>query len=219
MKFANILGAAVLSLSALAPAQTGGENFSSKSWNFDSDAVGRPPAGFSFGRTGEGAEGQWVVRAEADAPSKSNVLAQVSTDETDNRFPVAFTDLEMKDVRLSVKCKPVSGNVDRSCGLVFRLKDPDNYYVVRANALENNVHLYRVVKGCRRQFAGWDGKVASGVWHDLEVETKDDHIQVFFDNNLVIDSHDKTFPEAGKVGLWTKADSVTYFGNLIAMPL
>jgi len=219
MKFTNILGTAVLSLSSLVLAQSGNEKSSSKTWNFESDTVGKPPAGFSFGRTGKGAEGQWVVRAEADAPSKPNVLAQVSTDDTDYRFPVAFTGPEMKDLRLSVKCKPVSGKVDQGCGLVFRLKDADNYYIVRANALEDNVRLYHVVKGNRRQFAGWNGKVASGVWHDLAVEAKGDHFQVFFDNKKIIDAQDKTLPEAGKVGLWTKADSVIYFDNLTATPL
>src|SRR5713101_2468442 len=122
MKVTNILCVAVLSLSSLALAQSGNEKPSPKTWNFDSDAVGKPPAGFSFGRTGKGAEGQWVVRAEADAPSKPNVLAQVSTDDTNYRFPVAFTGPEMKDLRVSVKCKPVSGRVDQGCGLVFRLK-------------------------------------------------------------------------------------------------
>ncbi len=219
MQLTNILGTAVLSLGSLALAQSGGEKSSSQTWNFDSDAVGKPPAGFSFGRTGKGAEGQWIVRAEADAPSKPNVLAQVSTDDTDYRFPVVFTGPEMKDLRLSVKCKPVSGQVDQGCGLVFRLKDADNYYVVRANALEDNVRLYHVVRGSRRQFAGWNGKVASGVWHDLAVEAKGDHFQVFFDDKKIIDAHDKTFSDAGKIGLWTKADSVIYFDNLTATPL
>jgi hypothetical protein len=218
VKFINILSI-VLSLSSLALAQSGGGTSSSKTWNFDSDAVGKPPAGFSFGRTGKGAEGQWGVRVENDAPSKPNVLAQLSTDDTDYRFPVAFTGPEMKDLRLSVKCKPVSGKVDQGCGLVFRLKDADNYYVVRANALEDNVRLYHVVKGNRRQFAGWNGKVASGVWHDLAVEAKGHHLQVFFDNKKIIDASDKTLPDAGKVGLWTKADSVIYFDDLTATPL
>ncbi len=219
MKFTDLLGAAVLSLGSLALAQTGRDKSSSQTWNFDSDAAGKPPGGFSFGRTGKGAEGQWVVRAEADAPSKPNVLAQVSTDDTDYRFPVAFTGPEIKDLRLSVKCKAVSGKVDQGCGLAFRLKDADNYYVVRANALEDNVRLYHVVKGNRRQFAGWNGKVATGVWHDLAVEAKGDHFQVFFDSKKIIDAHDKTFPDAGKVGLWTKADSVIYFDNLTAAQL
>jgi hypothetical protein len=219
MKFAGILVGAVLTLSSRVLAQGEVEKPSAKTWNFDSDIVGKPPTGFSFGRTGKGAEGQWVVRAENDAPSKPNVLAQVSPDDTDNRFPVAFVGPDMKDLRLSVKCKAVSGKVDQGCGLAFRLKDADNYYVVRANALEDNVRLYHVVKGSRRQFAGWNGKVASGVWHDLAVEAKGDYFQVFFDNKKIIDAHDKTFPDTGKVGLWTKADSVIYFDNLTATPL
>jgi hypothetical protein len=119
---------------------------------------------------------------------------------------------------LSVRCKPVSGNVDRACGLIFRVTDVDNYYVTRANALENNVRLYHVVKGKRVQFAGWNGKVASGVWHELVVVAQRDHFQVSFDGTRVIDSHDETFSEAGKFGMWTKADSVTYFDDLTATP-
>src|SRR6266852_6663493 len=104
MGFARVLCAAVISLSSLVFAQGEVEKPLAKTWNFDSDSAGKPPSGFSFGRTGQGAEGQWVVRAESDAPSKPNVLAQVSTDDTNNRFPVAFTCPEMKDLRLSVAC-------------------------------------------------------------------------------------------------------------------
>src|SRR5215831_525279 len=122
--------------------------------NLDSQPTGQAPQGFEFGRTGGGALGKWVVKAEPDAPSAPNVLAQLSTDDTDYRFPVAFTGPELQNLRLSVKCKPVSGRVDQGCGLVFRLKDPDNYYIARANALEDNVRLYHVVEGKRIQFAG-----------------------------------------------------------------
>ncbi len=186
--------------------------------NFDADAAGQIPPGFEFGRTGNGAQGKWIVKEEKDAPSAPNVLAQVDADATDYRFPVAFTGPKMKDLRLSVKCKSVSGKVDQGCGLVFRLKDADNYYITRTNALESNVRLYHVVKGRRIQFAGWNGKVTSGVWHDLSVEAKGDHFQVSFDGKKVMDAHDKTFPDAGKFGLWTKADSVIYFDNLTATP-
>jgi len=117
-----------------------------------------------------------------------------------------------------VKCRPVSGRVDQGCGLVFRLKDPDNYYIARANALEDNVRLYHVVKGSRRQFAGWNGKVSSGTWHDLAVEVVGDHFQVFYDGKKVIDAHDKTFAEAGKFGVWTKADSLIHFDDLTVTP-
>lgn len=186
--------------------------------NFDTSGAEQAPVGFEFGRTGNGAAGKWVVQAAADAPSKPNVLAQTDADDTDYRFPVAFTGPALKDLHLSVKCKPVSGRVDQGCGLVFRLKDADNYYVTRANALEDNVRLYHVIKGKRVQFASWNGKVKSGMWHELAVDAQDDHFQVSFDGTKVIDAHDKTFAEAGKFGLWTKADSVIYFDDLTATP-
>src|SRR5262249_28289659 len=150
---------------------------------------GDAPQGFSFGRTGKGPPGKWVVKAVDDAPSGKNVLAQTDADRTGYRFPIAYSGPEMKDLRLSVKCKPVSRKEDQGCGLTFRLKDDDNYYITRANALEDNVHLSHVVKGDRRQFAGWNGKVTSGKWHELAVEAQGDHFQVFYDGKKVIDAH------------------------------
>ena len=148
------------------------------------------------------------------------MLAQVDTDGTDYRFPVAVAEAPvLKNLRLEVRCKPVSGKVDEACGLVFRFQDADNYYVTRANATEDNVRLYHVVKGKRRQFAGWNGKVASRTWHTLAVEARGDRFQVFFDGKPVIDAKDDTFKDAGKVGVWTKADSVTYFDALTVNPL
>jgi len=187
-------------------------------FNFDSDTAGQPPKGFEFALTGEGKPGKWVVQAVDDAPSGKNVLAQTDGDETDYRFPVAYTGPEIKDLRLSVKCKPVAGKGDQGCGIVWRLKDKDNYYITRANALEDNVHLYHVVKGRRVRFAGWNGKVASGVWHDLAMEMVGDHIQVFFNGTKVIDDHDGSFKDAGKFGVWTKADSIIQFDDLNATP-
>jgi hypothetical protein len=187
--------------------------------DFESDGVGSEPKGFEFGRTGEGRPGKWTVIVQEDAPSGKKVLAQTDADPTDYRFPVAFTGPAMKDLRLSVRCKPVSGSVDQGCGLAFRLKDANNYYLARANALENNVRLYHVVGGKRRQFGGWNGKVASGVWHQLAVVAKGDRITVSFDGKGVIDERDSTFTEAGKFGVWTKADSIIYFDDLTATPL
>lgn len=186
-----------------------------KTWSFDADKVDAPPAGFSFGRTGSGAKGRWVVRAEKGAPSGANLLAQLDADDTDDRFPVAVADApSLRDVRVSVKCKPVSGKVDQACGLVFRYRDENNYYVTRANALENNVRLYYVKDGRRRQFASYSGKVSSGVWHELRADARGDHFEIYWDGKRVIDARDKTFADAGKAGLWTKADSVTYFDDL-----
>jgi hypothetical protein len=161
-----------------------------------------------------------VVIAAPDAPSKPNVLAQLEADSTDYRFPVAFVDeSSFKDVRLSVSCKPISGHVDQGCGLVWRLKDPDNYYLTRANALEDNVNLYHVKDGRRIQFAGWQGKVASNVWHKLRVDARAERFEVYFDEKKVLDARDTAFVTAGKVGVWTKADSVIQFDDLSATPL
>ncbi len=191
-----------------------------KTWDFQADAVNSPPAGFTFGRTGQGREGRWIVLTDAGAPSGDHVLAQTDTDRTDYRFPLAVANApEPRDLRLEVRCKAVSGKVDQACGLVFRFNDPDNYYVARANALEDNVNLYRVVKGHRREIKGWKGKVTSNAWHDLAVEARGDRVQVFWEGKPIIDAKDETFRDAGKVGLWTKADSVTYFDALKVKPL
>ena len=191
-----------------------------KTWSFEADKIDEPPAGFSFGKTGQGRAGKWVVRAEPGAPAGGRVLAQIDTDDTDYRFPVAVAEEPLlRDLRLEVSCKPVSGKTDQACGLVFRYQDENNYYVTRANALEDNVRLYHVVGGRRRQFAGWNGKVAGQTWHALAVEARGNRFRVFFDGKPIIEATDDTFKNAGKVGVWTKADSVTWFGGLSVKPL
>jgi hypothetical protein len=191
-----------------------------RTWDFQGDAVGTAPAGFSFGRTGQGREGRWVVVLDSTAPAGDHVLAQTDQDDTDYRFPVAVADTpSLKDLRLEVRCKPVSGRTDQACGLVFRYRDPDNYYVARANALEDNVNLYHVVKGQRRQIKGWNGKVSGNAWHTLAVEARGDRLRVFWEGKQIVDVKDDTLGDAGKVGVWTKADSVTYFDALTATPL
>jgi hypothetical protein len=176
------------------------------------------PAKFHGARTGQGSEGKWVVMADATAPSKPNVVAQTSTEKTDYRFPLLISDEEsFKDLELSVKFKAVGGEVDRAAGLVFRLKDANNYYIVRANALEDNYRLYHVINGSRRQFAGANFKVTSGEWHELKVECAGNKIICYYDGVKKIEAKDDTFKETGKIGLWTKADSVTYFDDLKAV--
>lgn len=188
-----------------------------KKWSFDSDTEGKPPAGFTFARTGQGSEGQWVVKKDESAPSKSNVLAQASQDNTDYRFPLAIADgTSYTDLTLSVKFKTISGEVDQGAGLVFRLRDKDNYYVVRANALEDNYRLYHVVGGRRVQFAGANFKITPNAWHEMKVEARGNEIRCYYDGELKITAQDNTFKDAGKIGLWTKADSVIYFDDLTA---
>ncbi len=182
--------------------------------NFDTLAAG-PVAGMQSLRTGPGADGRFVVVAVADAPSKPNVLRQTDTDMTDGRFAVAVLPEPMPpDVRVSVSCRPISGNVDRACGLVLRLAGANDYYVARANALEDNVRFYYVKNGRRVQLSSWSGKVASKQWHTLRVDAKGDLFEVYFDGARVMSVHDATFAAGGKVGVWTKADSVTEYDDL-----
>ena len=189
-------------------------------WNFDAATTGSPPTGFSFGRTGSGRPGRWVVRAAPDASSRPNVLAQEDNDGTDYRFPIAVEDsVSFKDVSLSVRCKPVDGRVDRACGIVWRYRDENNYYLARANALEDNVRFYYVENGRRSEVKGWNGKVSPGVWHQLRGDMRGDHVEVYFDGAKVIDAHDTRFSTPGRVGVWTKADSNTLFDDLTAAPL
>jgi len=195
-----------------APLQSAGVSFT---YNFDSDAGGTVPAKFHGARTGKGAESKWAVMTDPTAPSKPNVVAQTSTDTTDYRFPLLIADEgSFKDLDVSVRFKAVSGEVDRAGGLVFRLKDANNYYIVRANALEDNYRLYHVVAGNRRQFAGANFKVSSGEWHELRVECVGNKIVCYYDGVRKIEATDETFRNAGKIGVWTKADSVTYFDDL-----
>ncbi len=195
-----------------APQQTSGKQ---SVYTFDSGTSGRLPAKFHSAKTGGGTPEKWVVTADPTAPSKPNTVAQTSTDQTDYRFPLLISDEgSFRDLDLSVKFKTVSGDIDRAAGLVFRLKDPNNYYIVRANALENNYRLYHVVNGRRSQFAGANFKVTSGEWHELRVEAVGNKITCYYDGNKKIEATDETFKDAGKVGLWTKADSVTYFDDL-----
>jgi Domain of Unknown Function (DUF1080) len=185
-------------------------------FSFDQETVGAMPAKFHSARTGQGSEGKWAVMADPTAPSKPNVVAQTSTDKTDYRFPLLISDeRSFRDLELNVKFKAVAGEVDRAAGLVFRLQDANNYYIVRANALENNYRLYHVIKGSRRQFAGSNFKVTSGEWHELKVECVGNKIICYYDGQRKIEATDDTFKEAGNIGLWTKADSVTYFDDLV----
>ncbi len=187
--------------------------------SFDEDKAGNPPAKFRSAHTGRGTEGTWVVEQDPTAPSKPNVLAQTSTDRTDYRFPLAvFEEGRYQDVDVSVKFKAVSGSVDRAGGVVFRYQDANNYYVVRANALEGNYRLYRVVAGRRQQFAGANFRVTPDQWHTLRVEVVGNQIRCYYDGELKITASDETFKGAGKVGLWTKADSVTYFDDFTVSP-
>jgi hypothetical protein len=196
---------------------------SAETINFDSAKTGTLPPGWSSAMTHKGGAPKWEVLQDATAPSKPNVLAQTSTDSTDGRFPLAIYDQSnLKDGEVSVKFKPVSGKVDQAAGVVWRYRDPDTYYIARANALENNVVLYKVEGGRRSSLApkgtppktyGVKHKVPSGVWGTLRVTFQGPVFMVYMNGEKLFEVEDSTFTQTGKVGLWTKADSVTHFDD------
>jgi hypothetical protein len=190
--------------------------------NFDKDEVGKTPNDFTTALTGKGANGVWVVLKDETAPSQPNVLVQTDMDDTGYRFPLCvFNNFSAKNVDVSVKFKPVKGEGDQAAGIVWRYKDKDNYYIVRANALENNVVLYKVENGKRTDLPlvgkgktyGESAEVPSLKWSELRVYTKDNLFDVYLNGKKLFSVKDSTFTEAGKVGLWTKADSYTLFDD------
>jgi hypothetical protein len=190
--------------------------------NFDRDEAGKSPRGFIFGLTGQGKPGVWIVKKDPDAPSAPNVLAQTDADPVSYRFPLCvYEGFTGKDVDLSVRYRPVSGKEDQAAGIVWRYQDPDNYYIVRANAAENNVVLYKVEKGRRTDLPlvgkgrtyGAKAPIPSGQWGTLRVVVVGIRFEVYSNGVKLFEVEDTTFAMAGKVGLWTKADSVTLFDD------
>ena len=221
MKANKTWGVIVLAWALAAAAAEPQDGAKGASFNFDKEPSGKPPAGFTFARTKNlGKPGKWLVDAQKDAPSGGKVLGQLDKDDTNARYPLAVTQAAFpSDLKISVKCKAVSGETDQACGLVFRYTDENNYYITRSNVLEENVRLYHVKEGKRTQLATWDGKVPGKAWNELTVEAKGDSFRVYFNGQKVIEAKDGTFSAGGKVGLWTKADSVTYFDDLVVTPL
>jgi hypothetical protein len=192
----------------------------SRTFDFAGDLVGQPPKGFAFGRTAKvGAPGTWVVQAEGT----NQYLAQTNADSTNARFPVAVvSDISTADVDVAVRFRPVSGRVDQAAGLVWRYQDEDNYYLVRANALEHNVVLYKVERGRRTDLPlkgagrtyGKAAKVPAGQWSTLRVVATGPRFEVSLNGVTLYEVEDATFAAAGRVGVWTKADSITDFDDL-----
>lgn len=177
----------------------------------DQAKIDAAPAGFSFQRTGTGAVGDWRVVADSSA-SGGRALAQLSTDRTDYRFPLAiWKSLTAADIEVTARFKAVGGSVDQAGGLAVRLTSPDDYYVVRANALENNVRFYRVIRGRREQIAGADVEVAPGIWHSLGLKAQGTRFTISYDGRVLYEASDQSLVAPGKIALWTKADSVTRF--------
>jgi len=179
---------------------------------------GTAPPNFEFALTGEGPISAWKVVADPTAAAQK-AIAQTSTDRTDYRFPLAvYEPLMAANVEVGVRFKPVAGAVDRAGGIAVRLLSPDDYYVVRANALEDNIRFYRVVNGPRQQIKGADLQVVSNQWHTLGLRADGDRFTVSFDGKALFTAEDKTFADPGNVALWTKSDSVTHFDTIEITP-
>ena len=177
--------------------------------NFDSLTPGALPPGWTATKTGTGTA-KWTIEKDTTAPSPPNVLKQSGQ----ATYPICLKDdTNLKDGFVEVKFKPISGKEDQAGGVIWRAKDSNNYYIARANALEDNVTIYHTISGRRTEKKRANMKVASNQWHTLRVDFQGAHFTVAFDGKKALDWDDETFKDAGKVGVWTKADSVTLFDD------
>ena len=181
--------------------------------------LGVVPKDFEPMQTGPGGPGRWEV-VEDGGESGGKAVVQMSQDPTENRFPLLIhMPTVPADVEVRTKVKPVAGRIDQAGGLAVRLQNQDNYYLVRANALEGNVRFYKVVGGRREQLASAELPVAANEWHDLALRAQGDRFTVSFNGRELLTASDQTLRSPGKVAFWTKADSVTRFGSLDIRPL
>ena len=170
--------------------------------------------------TNRGGPPQWVVRNDTTAPTQPYVLAQVSQDTTNDRCPMAIlNDVSLRDGDVSVWLKPVAGREDRAGGLVWRYRDANNYYLVRVNALAKDVAVFKVENGQRTQIQeSVPHDIPSNVWSILKISVRGNRFQVYVNHRRILQAWDSTFAGSGKVGLWTLADSVTYFDDFRVDP-
>ena len=187
--------------------------------NFDTGPLGRTPPEFTPVAS-HGRASQWEIRRDGSAATQPYVLAQVSTDSNPDRLPLAIlNNLKLRDGDVSVRIKPVSGHEVQGGGLVWRYRDENNYYLVRASALEKNVAVYKVQNGQRiRLLPGAHHDIPANGWTILKVSLRGDRYQVYLDHRRVLQGWDNTFTGAGQVGLCTVADSVAYFDDFRVYP-
>jgi hypothetical protein len=199
---------AVLSVSASA-------EDSIRLWNFDGDLPGALPKGFVVGTLVDGRPaGDWKILKTDRAKSAPQVLAQLMGKGFEHAYKVVLIDgTASSDLDLQVSFLPISGKADMGGGLIWRAADDRNYYLTRANPLEQNIRIYRVVKGIRHLLQNFDQTIHLNQWHTLHVIDRGCQIQVLYDEKPVFDLCDQTFT-TGRIGLWTKSDAVTYFEDL-----
>jgi len=195
---------------------SGGLESKSAQWNFEDSSVGKLPSGWSAMKTGKGPGSVWKVLEDKSASTGPKVLAQSSSEGPSSLFNLCVLgEVKRQDVDLQVAFKAVSGKIDQGGGPVWRLQDADNYYIARMNPLEGNFRVYKVVNGKRTQLGSADVDGDAGRWHTIRIVHNGKRIQCYFNGKLHLDVEDDAFPAAGQVGVWTKADAVTYFDDLI----
>jgi hypothetical protein len=186
-----------------------------RAFMFKKEEVGKLPAGWTAAKTGNGEGSVWKVVEDNSAPSKSGLVLAQTAESPNAVFNICVVnDSNYKDLELNVAFKSVKGKLDQGGGVVWRYKDANNYYIARMNPLEDNFRVYKVQEGKRSQFASAEVSVPVGKWHTIKVEQKGDHIECYLDGKKYLDVKDSTFAEAGKIGLWSKADAQSYFDNL-----
>lgn len=191
--------------------------------DFDSPKVGTPPPDWTMAITHKGEPGRWIVHPDATAPSKPNVLAQLAADKSRTRFALALYDKGYcRNGDLSVDLKMVSGKAEQTAGLVWRYQDPNNYYMLQISANRDTIGVYKVVDGkpaaVARLSPGLKAfevshRIDQQEWNVAKVLIRGTHVTVFFDHRKVMDAEDATFTKPGKMGVWTKGDTVAYFDD------
>jgi len=187
---------------------------------FDNGPLGKAPPGWTVAMTHHGGPPRWEIRKDQTAPTQPYVLAQVSNDKTNDREPLAILDgINLRDGDVSVRIKPVAGQADRGGGLVWRYRDENNYYEVRADALDKSVAVYKVENG-RPVRLGNSARhdIPSNNWSILKVSARGNRFQIYLDHRRILQGWDATFTGSGKVGVCTEADSVTYFDDFRVDP-
>jgi hypothetical protein len=187
---------------------------------FDNGQLGKTPPEWTVAMTNHGRPPQWEIVRDLSAATQPYVFAQTSADPTRDRFPLAiFKEVTFRDGEVSVRLKPVSGRVVQAGGLVWRYRDENNYYLARANALQKNVQVFKVENGSRTPLMeAVRHEIPTNAWSILKVTARGNRFQVFMDHRRILQGWDNTFLTGGKVGLWTVADSVTYFDDFRITP-
>lgn len=203
----KILGKSLLTLLAASLPLTSAAQDGKRSWNFDAEETGAIATGF------KNEVGDWKIVADESAPSTANVMAQLAKNERPVFNVTLASGPSYANVDLTVKLKSIAGQIDQGGGVVWRARDAKNYYIARYNPLEDNYRVYKVEGGQRTQLSTAEVKRSEG-WHTLRVTMTGERIECYYDGKKYLDVSDSTFKDAGRIGLWTKADAQTHFDDL-----